>query len=86
MLTQLEHALTHQVSDRAVGIVDASGQIVEGEILQFWVLVNQRTDGVVRDALSAVFEWRRGKLRPREGPQSFQFDEESWKCLNPRIR
>ena len=52
MLTQPEHALTHQVSDRALGIVDASGQIVEGEILQFWVLVNQRTDAVVRDALS----------------------------------
>ena len=59
MLTQLEHALTHQVSDRAFSVIDASGQIVEGEILQFWVLVNQRTDAVVRDALSAVFEWRR---------------------------
>src|SRR3989442_8244745 len=64
MLTQLEHALTHQVSDRALSVIDASGQIVEGEILQFWVLVNQRTDAVVRDALSVVFEWRRRKLRP----------------------
>jgi len=59
MLTQLEHALTHQVSDRALGVIDASGQIVEGEILQFWVLVNQRTDAVVRNGPSALFEGRR---------------------------